>query len=201
MQVLTQYVQWIIGVGENMKWSIWIASVPALSHPSESRIRLCLRGRQFVSCRRFLSFFTWCASASQHPLLNVCVLVVPHHRRSPPNPLYRPRVVSPSPRLLGTSGREKSPAVFPRSADSQLCPPLPLPSRPKRGRRRERVWKCEERGGESRWNERVRKRRRRRESQKGLKLQFRLLWVPALLNPSVWCTKHLTWTLLCFSSS
>lgn len=148
-----------------------------------------------VSC-----FFTWCASASQHPLLNVCVLVVPHHRRSPPNPLYRPRVVSPSPRLLGTSGREKSPAVFPRSADSQLCPPLPLPSRPRRGRRRERVWKCEERGGESGWNERVRK-RRRRESQKGLKLQFRLLWVPALLNPSVWCTKHLTWTLLCFSSS
>lgn len=133
------------------KRSIWIASVPALSRSSECRIRLSLRGRQFISRRRFLIFFTWCATASLCPLLSVCVSVVRRHRRSPPNS-YRPPLAPPSPWLPGTSGREKSPAVSPRNADSRLCPPLPLPSRPRRERRGERVWKCKERRGESRWN-------------------------------------------------
>lgn len=98
----------------------------------------------------FLTDVTWCATASRCPLLSVCVLVV-HHRRSPPNP-YRPPLAPPSPWLPRTSGREKSPAVSPRNADSRLCPLLPLPSRPTRERGRERVWKCEERWWESRWN-------------------------------------------------
>ncbi len=139
------------GLGEHEINSIWIASVPALSRPSEDRIRLSLRGRQFISCRRFLIFFTWCAKAFRCPLLSVCVSVVWRHRRSPPNS-YRPPLAPPSPWLAGTSGREKSPAVSPRNADSLFCPPLPLPSRPRRERRGERVWKCEERRGESRWN-------------------------------------------------
>ncbi len=132
------------------KRSLWIASVPALPRTSEGRTRLSLRGRQFISHRRFLMFFTWCATDSQCPLLSVCALVV-HHRRSPPNP-YRPPHAPPSPWLPGTSVQEKSPAVSPRNADSQLCPPLPLPSRPRRERGGERVWKCEERRDESRWN-------------------------------------------------
>lgn len=186
------------------KRSIWIASVPVLSHPSESRIRLSLRGRQFISRRSFLSFFTWCASVSQRPLLNVCVLVVPHHRRSPPNPLYRLRLVSPSPRLPGTSGREKSPAIFPQSADSLLCPPLPLPSRPRRERRGERVWKGEEEAGGMQvqgWTGKEEEEEEEERITERVKTPILAALGASTAEPFRCGVQNLTWTLLCFSSS
>lgn len=135
------------------------------------------------------------ASTSQPPLLSVCVWVVWSPRQSPHRPPRHRRLAAPSPWLTGTFGREKSRATFLRSTYWRLFQLLPLRSRPRRGGEGKECGKVREEC-RSRWTGRDEKGKDITERVKTQSGHF-----GRQRSPSVWCTKHLTWTLLCLSSS